>query len=327
MTDKSEDTYRFVPVGDDRRRQQPVGHHVYADGLHTGRLVCQLTTKSPLFVGQPTDQRSMNRHGVPIIPGSSLKGVIRSVAEAVSDSCLTLYREPPARGWNYRIPPDAEPCSDVKRLCICCRLFGTTGEGEGNAFMGKVAISEAIGPKDAWGESLRLPQLWGPRPTQARKRYTEQGTIKGRKFYRHRLAGVDTRGQRPQSPITPVAPEKIFDFSVHFVNLTDEELVLVLYGLVLEDGLGHHVGYAKPLGLGSAVINISEIELVDSGQRYQQLGGGIGLLKGEALAAFVSEHIRPYVRDQSKRSKALREVLALADNPEMRYAPPPRPRG
>lgn len=68
--------------------------------LHHGRLVCKLTPETPLVVGAEQEEDPTGRtakrvkpfelDGKPAIPGSSLRGLISSVAEAASNSALRV---------------------------------------------------------------------------------------------------------------------------------------------------------------------------------------------------------------------------------------------
>src|SRR5690606_28139462 len=57
---------------------------------------------------------------VPILPGSSFKGVVRAVAEAISPSCVPVA-EQRVRGLLGK----HDRCKDVHSLCPACRLFGS----------------------------------------------------------------------------------------------------------------------------------------------------------------------------------------------------------
>ncbi|MBT9133403.1 MAG: hypothetical protein DDT38_00124 [Firmicutes bacterium] len=106
--------YNFVPADPariDAQRQEPVGfQHRFADNRMSGRLHCTLTTKTCVFVpdsasGGQNQQKRFHRQsgqsdGLLTIPGSSLKGVLRTVAEAISNSCFTVFAE---EGYKYRL--------------------------------------------------------------------------------------------------------------------------------------------------------------------------------------------------------------------------------
>lgn len=95
---------RFDSILPLAQREQPPGFHHRLSG-HSGRLVCTLTTLTRIFI--PHSQRNLgssasvrcryfsrrgiDTSGVLIIPGSSLKGVLRSVVEALSSSGFTFF--------------------------------------------------------------------------------------------------------------------------------------------------------------------------------------------------------------------------------------------
>ncbi len=92
-------------------------HDVWLKGHRSGRIVCRLTTETPTFVGakrqadtapvevsHATDAR--DGHGMPIIPGSSLRGMIGSIVETLSQSALRVL-EPRTMSVRAQIPKDA----------------------------------------------------------------------------------------------------------------------------------------------------------------------------------------------------------------------------
>ena len=97
--------YNFVRLGGDSRssemRSAPPSHEKFA-GL-SGEIVCELEVITPLCVadGSETDESDETRrtkpffrlNGEPCIPASSLKGMIRSVAEALTDSCMPVLTQ------------------------------------------------------------------------------------------------------------------------------------------------------------------------------------------------------------------------------------------
>ncbi|MBM3302223.1 MAG: cold shock domain-containing protein, partial [Deltaproteobacteria bacterium] len=91
-----------------------------------------------------------------------------------------------------------------------------------------------------------------------------QGHILGRKFYYHHQDYRTTREfYRPDFPRNLVIEtrEGSFTFKVHFENLSDDELAILAYSLHLEDGIAHHFGFGKALGLGAVKIEITEMSL------------------------------------------------------------------
>lgn len=85
--------YNFISV--DKKKDVRA---VVSQGKNTGVLHCELITKTPLAMpdtekvvkdenGHPT-YPFMSLDGVPFIPGSSIRGVLRSVYETLTDSCF-----------------------------------------------------------------------------------------------------------------------------------------------------------------------------------------------------------------------------------------------
>ncbi len=91
--------FNFVPVS-----WKTTGHYAYQEGQLSGVLHCSLLTRTPIAVPD-TDAVStdMNKHktypfmrdpfGNLMIPGSSLRGAIRSVYETITDSCFVTSVE------------------------------------------------------------------------------------------------------------------------------------------------------------------------------------------------------------------------------------------
>ncbi|RMD61457.1 hypothetical protein D6833_08200, partial [Candidatus Parcubacteria bacterium] len=307
---KRVDPYGFVRLVDEPKRMAARSHHRF-EGL-SGQLICRLTVKTPLFVYNPKFAHPVRwgheqakfpvYDGVAVIPGSSLKGVIRSVAEAVEASCFTLFGGPFYRGSGITkgmqvkvdLPPGYQHCTDREQLCPACRLFGFLHRDQVHA--GKVHIGDAIAPKRKYELMglITLDALSTPKPEARTNAYViRQGgrnIVRGRKFYRHRLDGVLTRPggkkDRQNKTVQPVAPGSVFTFEVEYNDLREEELRLLLYALALEPGLWHKIGLGKPIGMGSAHIEIISWQRIDRKARYRSLGGGMDKpLEGDGLQA------------------------------------------
>lgn len=96
---KARAPYNFVPLPDkpvyveDNKLPE---HDVYCADRHTGYFDVQLTTETPLFVrgmqhvgsmgDSRTHEKAFNLNGRPAIPGSSLRGMLRTLVEIVTHS-------------------------------------------------------------------------------------------------------------------------------------------------------------------------------------------------------------------------------------------------
>ena len=189
-------------------------------------------------------------------------------------------------------------------------LAGETFKFTNNRQRGKVGLSDARPVGDVDVEWLTVEALMGPKPRH-RAWYEDpqqRDLMRGRKFYYHRPLGPRTTTQRSRynKTIEAIKPGALFEFGVDYINLTDDELALLVFALVLEPEMCHKVGMGKPVGLGSAKIEIIHWERVDREGRYRQLGGGMSALKDEALAEEIeilrTRHNQVYANSQESLS-------------------------
>jgi CRISPR-associated protein (TIGR03986 family) len=152
-------------------------------------------------------------------------------------------------------------------LCPACRLFGTT------SYKGRVRFGFAhllnepkwlVSGGNGSGGPLTLPLLERPRPTWSMP--SDESKVPGRKFYIHHNGWREVQGQQNSiskaennRTVEPLAEGNEFTFDVHFENLREWELGLLLYSLELETGMGHKLGMGKPLGFGSVKIDIKRL--------------------------------------------------------------------
>jgi hypothetical protein len=101
--------YTFVPLPTAVGRSEPAGHHRAKLGNISGHLTVEWTLRTPLLL--PQAQTSV-RGGRIVIPGSSVKGAVRSLHETLMGGCLRvagqdfvpIYREPAvAKGQDWHV--------------------------------------------------------------------------------------------------------------------------------------------------------------------------------------------------------------------------------
>ena len=90
--------FDFVPLPKKRpNRKSPKGHDRYHEKCVTGQIQGTIAALSPIHIGsgvidlgQDVEliKTAVRTGGNIVIPGSSLKGAIRSVVEAISESCV-----------------------------------------------------------------------------------------------------------------------------------------------------------------------------------------------------------------------------------------------
>lgn len=249
--------YDFVPFAPQVERREPVGHHRYAhlNGVVHARIIA----RSPVHVASGLLEQTRNQryplvkahfrvNGAPVIPGTSLKGCIRSIVEAISPSSVSVTR-------TRQLPRELKASDKPERLDVAQRIFGALG------YQGQVRFSDAV-LASGQTEILGAPQLFRPRP-EAPIYLDERGRLKGRKFYMH---GKLAPGDLPLE-VCPVGSQ--FTFRVDFENLTPGELGLLLIALGLGDPrLYPKLGGGKPACLGTIEVVEPRIEITESVQQW-----------------------------------------------------------
>lgn len=91
MDEKFINPYTFIPVSNGIKREYS---EFFGEPLITGKISCILKTKTQISVcdygANEREHEFFSIDGTnPVIPGSSLRGVIRSIYETLSDSCLS----------------------------------------------------------------------------------------------------------------------------------------------------------------------------------------------------------------------------------------------
>ena len=268
--------YDFVPIdwNNPPERHLPSLHDKF-NGL-SGKIEGTITAETPIFIFHSPKrvQFITNRQGQHIIPGSSLKGLFRSLVETVGNGCFLLFDglyENKEIDYTSELPQDFKKCS-TGDLCVACRMFGRIpGRGENsNLHLGNVSFNDAIEVNICEHQAIYTIALMGPKPRHDAFYLDPRAWIAGRKFYFHQPSGLQTEGQESQynQHIKPIDKGSLFTFSVQFTNLEDIELQTLLYAIVLESDMRHKLGYGKPAGLGSVRFDIKKLTLIDYATRH-----------------------------------------------------------
>jgi CRISPR/Cas system CSM-associated protein Csm3 (group 7 of RAMP superfamily) len=295
-----------VPVAEVQRFPVPGWEKVLYDNTHfSGRLSFEIHTLSPLFVssgryalsedvglGTGKVVRGFYRiEDIPTIPASSLKGAVRSVAEAVSPSCVTTTRvnrqRLPEGVTQSACTIGSEPQA---RACPACALFGSGGK---NAHIGLVRFEDArLLDHEAQGvESRRLQPLYRPRVSYRRipQAYLERGgNFRGRKFFFH---GKPARVKRNDGDLCEVLPPgSRLAGRLHFTNLDAPLLGVLFFALGLDETFKLKLGGGKPACFGSLEIVAAELHR-DTQDGFLQAERGGETKSGETLAACIASKI------------------------------------
>jgi hypothetical protein len=256
--------YAFIPLPDHVEREKPAGHAGFKKGLLSGVITGELVALTPMHVASgnieltgseriPLVKAHFRSGGNIAIPGSSLKGAVRSVVEAITYSCVRVQ----SSAARSRLPADLKPCEirDIRskdsKLCPACRIFGAMGYHGQVRFIDAVLIEGRIG-------TILSPSLFSPR-AYARIYYNRDGQVKGRKFYLH---GKPAKGN---VPLEACDVKSRFCLHAEFVNLTEAELGVLVTAL----GQGSSkfplkLGGAKPACCGSVELSIASVNTQDA---------------------------------------------------------------
>ncbi|NEO28562.1 MAG: TIGR03986 family CRISPR-associated RAMP protein, partial [Kamptonema sp. SIO4C4] len=112
-SDRFHNPYNFVPalprdgVRGELGDRTPIGHGCYYENHWSGRIAVKLTTVTPLLIPDAAEMTDNNDHktypvrlgadGKPYLPPTSLKGMLRSAYEAVTNSRLSVFEKHDAR--------------------------------------------------------------------------------------------------------------------------------------------------------------------------------------------------------------------------------------
>lgn len=168
---------------------------------------------------------------------------------------------------------------------------------------------------------------------------TDETTIRGHKHYWHKGDSPDNKAtakeRKLESQLTriqPLAPGVSFRFRIHFENLRDEELGVLLWALALPGESGaeyrHKIGMGKPLGMGAVQI-VPHLTLTNRKERYRSLFAGEGWEQAEQVETDMTTYVAAferYVITEAKLSvRALHEVPRIRSLLTMLAWPGPDP--
>lgn len=256
--------YDFVPLPEQQPQlQPPAGHHRYCADALSGVLEAVITARSPVHVAsglleqQPSNKQyplvkaHFRTGGTLAIPGTSLKGCIRSIVEAITPSAVTITRSHELA--SKYLPPRS---IDKHGLDLSGRIFGALG------YLGSVNFADAA-LQAGQVEIIPSLQLFGPRTKSFYTYVDENRRVRGRKFYIH---GNLAKGNLP---LEACAAGSTFRLRMTFNNLTKEELGVILIAL----GLGQpsfcpKLGGGKPACLGTIEISQPVLQCDNPKARY-----------------------------------------------------------
>lgn len=307
------------------QRNKPAGQDQFKPDRLSGKINLRLTVKTAAFVASgivaagsdvsaqmrsvPLIKTSVQRAQQMVIPGSSLKGVVRSTYEAITASCLCK-----TKANRTAIPNGYSECQRVDNLCSACQVFGAMG------WQGVIHFADAIATETRPTVGF-MPSLYAPRTH--RQGYYLNGQVAGRKFYYHTVRAVD-KGQQRGIAVQQAGGEFIFTTQVRFMNLTQAELgtlLIVLGQDKQKNPIALKVGGGKPIGMGTMEVEVTEIfRLQNWRQRYSNYQSEPEVLTGAKLQEFMQQAIQAAHR-QIVQPQQLQELKTVLQWPTDREPP------
>ncbi|MEB3294194.1 MAG: RAMP superfamily CRISPR-associated protein [Synechococcales bacterium] len=271
----------------------PIGHDRYHGDRFHGALYLTLTVQTALHISTgitalgsdvgsrlPLIKTMTTTDNQLVLQGSSLKGCLRSVYEAITNSTLAVITS----RYKNTIPPERLPCRDKGKLCPASRVFGAMD------WQGLVEFQDA----KYKGRDLStgfMPSLYSPHPDSSN--YKQRGQAAGRKFY-YNMTRVINQGENRGIPVQQANQQYTFETVIHYKNLLPEELgiVLLILGQDQKSPIALKVGGGKPIGMGTMTTTIRAIEQSqDITDRYRNYKIDQAKLTDTAMQKFIQIQI------------------------------------
>ena len=305
----------------------PVGHHRYADNSYHGILYLTLRVKTALHIstgivamGSDVGSRVpliktmvQGRDKRLLIQGSSLKGCVRAIYEAITNSTLGVI----TKKYRQQIPPERRECSDKEKLCPASQIFGALN------WQGLVHFTDAHCQSAQVGTGF-MPSLHAPKPDKQNAYYrSDKRLVAGRKFYYHTIKAVDTGNQG--IPVQQAGTDFTFTTQLQVMNLSQAQLgaLLVALGQDEQYPIALKLGGGKPVGLGTVLVEVSRMEITQNVRdRYRQYEvPESAMVQGQPLKALMQKAIQAAHREKLIEEPQLKELSQILQWPTSREAP------
>lgn len=240
--------------------------------------------------------------GKPTIPGSSLKGAVRTVASTVSDGCLPspttekdkshiIFKENiPFKPISCKVEYDKNKKEYTINTCIICSMFGTMGLGS------KVDFGDFTADSSVSTSITRLEQQFSPHASEGKYNSAGQGKSSGYKFYK---TVCRTSNENKDIYVEVINKGSVFKGRIFFKNLSEKQLELLMFSLGLDNSFTPKIGGWKNSGLGAIRLSVDNFKLNS---------------KNKSAKEYAAAYEKNVDNDCRERIEKLREILSPIDN-------------
>lgn len=243
-----------------REKRQDAAHRL------SGMLKVRLVTVDPLFIGSGFQElegtqegmqfvkQSLEENGKPIIPGSGLKGAVRQICRAVSQSCVPCKTDKKGQPIDLILPKITSPQCGPKanNACIICDMFGKMG------WSSKVFFSDLVA-EGGKTEHYRAAQQFAPHPDAVK--YLNGGCHRYKFYYTD--IRKDDKNYPQSDQLRAVPPKTVFIGEITYRNLDQKELGLLLFGLGQSQTISLKLGGYRNEGFGTVNLTLASDEIDD----------------------------------------------------------------
>ena len=236
-------SYDFVPIGKRIRYENSGAEYsgyidleiILCSCVHIGSGYKDFSDNGKLLISE-----TIKSEGKPVIPGSSFKGVIRSIASAVSNSCS----------------PSSQKCRTDDR-CIVCDMFGMMGRG-----------SKVIFP-DFKSDNAKT------RIVELNKQFPAKKEEKS--YYKFYATGENNYEMPDKIKVEVITSDSTFSGRIFFKKLSEEQLSLLMLSLGLNDNkeelINLKIGGYKNEGIGEVYTKAGSFKCDKINKTPSQLAG------------------------------------------------------
>jgi RAMP superfamily len=322
--------YQFVSFPRQHPKlEEPAGHDKFDKNRLHGTLFLKLHVQTSLHISTgivapgidvgsrisliKTMTQGVEKHL--LIQGSSLKGCIRSVYEAITNSTLAVVTS----RYRDKIPQERLPCKKKTELCPASQVFGALD------WQGLIEFNDAKCESIGFNTGF-MPSLYRPRPEPGSAYFDRWGKVAGRKFYYHTIGAIE-KGQNQGIAVQQAAKAYTFTTQLQFKNLKQEELgtLLVALGQDSKYAIALKIGGGKPIGMGTMTVEITQARVLQNIQdlrsRYcEYTPSNNNLLTGDILKKFIQTQIQT-AHSQLIQSEQLQQLANVLRYPTDRQPP------